>query len=110
MTVRMTRRSTHEVMANSVRVFAEKCVDGLEPDVTRCRELVDRSLMLVTALNPLIGYDAAAAVAKEAHATGRTLREILLERKLLDPATLERVLEPLAMTRPGASGLSASGG
>jgi fumarate hydratase class II len=88
-------------LGNGVRVFTEKCVAGLAADPARCRELVDRSLMLVTALNPHIGYDAAAAVAREAHATGRTLREIVLERKLLDAATLDRVLRPLAMTQPG---------
>ncbi len=97
-------------LANGARVFAEKCVAGLEADTERCRELVDRSLMLVTALNPHIGYDAAAAVAKEAFATGRTLREIVLERKLLDPATLDKALDPLSMTQPGATGLSVSGG
>jgi len=97
-------------LANASRIFAEKCVAGLEADVARCRELVDRSLMLVTALNPHIGYDAAAAVAKEAYASGRTLREIVLERKLLDAATLDRVLDPAAMTRPKATAAGAGGG
>lgn len=97
-------------LANGARVFAEKCVDGLEADAARCRELVDRSLMLVTALNPFIGYDNAAAVAKEAFATGKSLREVVLEKKLMDAATLDRALEPFNMTKPGASGLSAGGG
>ncbi len=97
-------------LANGAQVFADKCVDGLEADVTRCRELVDRSLMLVTALNPHIGYDQAAAVAKEALATGRTLREIVLQRKLMDAATLDRALDPVSMTRPGASVPGAGGG
>ena len=74
---------------------------GLEADAARCRELVDRSLMLVTALNPHIGFDSAASVAKEAYATGKTLREIVLERKLMDAALLDQVLEPLSMTKPG---------
>lgn len=65
---------------------------------------------LVTALNPHIGYDRAAAVAKEALATGRTLREIVLEKKLMDATTLDRALEPLSMTRPGGTGLAAAGG
>jgi fumarate hydratase class II len=90
-------------LGNGVRLFTEKCVAGLEADPTRCRELVERSLMLVTALNPHIGYDAAAAVAKEAYVSGRTLRELVLEKKLMDAATLDRVLDPLAMTKPGAS-------
>jgi fumarate hydratase class II len=88
-------------LANGARVFADKCVAGLEADTERCRELMERSLMLVTALNPHIGYDAAAAVAKEALATGRSLREVVLAKKLLDAATLDRALEPRAMTRSG---------
>ena len=87
-------------LTNGASVFTEKCILGLEADAARCRELVDRSLMLVTALNPHIGYDAAAAVAKEALATGRTLREIVLARKLMDPAALDRALDPMAMTKP----------
>lgn len=86
-------------LTNAARVFAERCVAGLEVDVARCQELVDRSLMLVTALNPLIGYDQAAAVAKEALSTGRTLREIVLQRKLLDAETLDRALDPRTMTK-----------
>jgi fumarate hydratase class II len=97
-------------LANGARAFAEKCVQGLEADATRCREFVDRSLMLVTALNPLIGYDAAAVVAKEAFASGKTLREVVLAKKLLDAATLDRVLDPLSMTKPGATAPGAGGG
>ena len=99
-----------QCLARGARVFTEKCVAGVEADAKRCRELVDRSLMLVTALNPQIGYDAAAAVAKEALATGRTLREVVLMRKLLDAATLDRVLDPVAMTKPNAGLPSASAG
>jgi fumarate hydratase class II len=97
-------------LGNGVAVFTEKCVLGLEADAGRCRELVDRSLMLVTALNPHIGYDAAAAVAKEAFASGRTLRDVVLERKLLDAATLARVLDPVEMTRPNSGAPGASAG
>ena len=73
-------------------------------------ELVDRSLMLVTALNPHIGYDAAASVAKEAHATGKTLHEIVLERKLMDVVLLDQALEPRSMTKPGPGALGGGGG
>ena len=97
-------------LANGCRVFARQCVAGLEADPARCRELVDRSLMLVTALNPHIGYDAAASVAKEALAKNKTLREVVLARGLMDAATLDRALEPLSMTRPGGSGPGAGGG
>lgn len=94
--------SLHEAihcLANGARVFADACVHGIEADEGRCAELVQRSLMLVTALNPYIGYDQAAAVAKEAFATGRTLREVVLEKKLLDAATLDLALDPLRMTK-----------
>jgi fumarate hydratase, class II len=87
-------------LARGATVFAEKCVARLEADAERCRELVGRSLMLVTALNPHIGYDAAAEVAKEAFATGRTLRDVVLARGLMDAATLDRILDPAAMTKP----------
>lgn len=97
-------------LANGARTFTEKCVAGLEADSARCRALVDSSLMLVTALNPHIGYDAAANVAKEAYATGKTLRQIVLERKLLDAETLDRALDPRSMTQPGANILGAGGG
>ena len=72
-------------------------MNGLEANEERCRQLVEQSLMLVTALNPVIGYDAAASVAKEAFATGRTLREVVLDRGLLDAATVDRLLDPSSM-------------
>ncbi|MDO8539538.1 MAG: class II fumarate hydratase [Opitutaceae bacterium] len=97
-------------LANGAIVFADKCVAGLQADAARCRELVDRSLMLVTALNPHIGYDAAASVAKEAFTSGRTLREVVLARKLMDAATLDRVLDPREMTKPNAGAPVAGGG
>ncbi len=89
-------------LSNAVTVFTEKCVDGIEADAERCRELVDRSLMLVTALNPFIGYDAAAAVAKEALESGRTLREVVLERGMMTEADLDQALDPREMTRPNS--------
>jgi fumarate hydratase class II len=112
-TIPLMAHALHEsitCLANGCRVFARQCVAGIEADAARCRELVDRSLMLVTALNPYIGYDAAAAVAKEALAKNKTLREVVLEKKLMDAATLDRALEPMSMTKPGVGPLSASGG
>ena len=89
-------------LANGARVFADECVEGIEVDEARCRELVDRSLMLVTALNPYIGYDKAAAVAKRAHAENKTLREIVLDEGLLSEEDLDRALNPMSMTAPKA--------
>ncbi len=88
-------------LANGARIFATRCVDGLEADAARCKELMDRSLMLVTALTPHIGYDQAAAVTKEALVTGRTLREIVLAKQLMNPALLDEALSPIAMIHPG---------
>ncbi len=93
--------SLHEAIAclsQGTRSFAESCVHGIEANAERCGELVHRSLMLVTALTPHLGYDRAAEVAKQAFASGRTLREVVLERGLLDEATLDRALDPMRMT------------
>ena len=101
-TIPLIAHALHEAihcLANGARVFADACVHGIEADAARCSELVQRSLMLVTALNPHIGYDQAAAVAKEAFATNRTLREVVLEKKLMDAATLDHALDPLSMTK-----------
>jgi len=85
-------------------VFTDRCIVGIQPDLERCKELVDRSLMLVTALNPYIGYDKAAAVAKKAHAEGKTLREVVLEEGLMDAATLDKALDPRSMITPEGNG------
>ncbi|AHF91508.1 fumarate hydratase [Opitutaceae bacterium TAV5] len=111
-TIPLIAQALHEsihILGNAARQFADACVAGLEADEARCKELVDRSLMLVTALNPHIGYDNAAAVAKEALATGKTLREVVLEKGLLDAATLDAALEPMSMTKPGESSLAGGG-
>jgi fumarate hydratase class II len=111
-TLPLIAHALHEsvrVLAAAARRFADACVVGLEADAERCRELVDRSLMLATALNPKIGYDAAAAVAKEAHATGRTLREVVLARGLMSAEEADAALDPATMLRPGA-GPSAGAG
>ena len=101
-TIPLIAYALHEAihcLANGARVFADACVHGIEADEARCSELVQRSLMLVTALNPFIGYDQAATVAKEALASNRTLREIVLEKKLMDAATLDLALDPWSMTK-----------
>ena len=77
--------------------FAERCVDGLEANEQQIAELVGRSLMLVTALAPEIGYDSAAKIAKEAHAAGETLKEAGLRLRLVDEATFDRVVRPELM-------------
>jgi fumarate hydratase class II len=86
-----------DLLTVGMESFAERCVDALEPDRRRIAELVDRSLMLVTALAPEIGYDNAAKIAKHAHAEGMTLKEAGLDLGLVDEATFDRVVRPEAM-------------
>ena len=90
-------RSIH-LLAVGMESFAERCVEGLEANETRIAELVDRSLMLVTALAPAIGYDNAAAIAKHAHRTGQTLKAAGLELGLVDAATFDALVRPENMT------------
>ncbi len=86
-----------DLLSVGMEGFAERCVDGLEPDRGRIAELVDRSLMLVTALAPEIGYDNAAKIAKHAHAEGLTLKEAGLDLGLVDAATFDRLVRPETM-------------
>jgi len=85
-------------------VLAEKCVKGIEADEDRCRELVEKSLGLATALCPLVGYDQAARVAQHAQARGLTVHEAARELLGWDDARLARVLDPSAMLEPAAQG------
>ena len=95
------------LLANGARNFADRCVAGLRA-TERGPQLVELGLMLATALAPVIGYDAAAKLAKEAFASGRTIRELALERGIAADQ-LDELLDPLAMTRPGLEGGPAGG-
>ena len=85
------------LLSTGMESFTERMLDAAEPNLERIAELMNRSLMLVTALAPEIGYDNAAAIAKHAHKTGQTLKEAGLELKLVDEATFDRVVKPEAM-------------
>src|SRR5690606_11885606 len=89
------------LLANASRVLAEKCVDGIVANEERCRELLEGNLSLATALAPSIGYDEAAAIAKQAFKEGRTARDVARERNVLPEDELDRVLDARAMTEPG---------
>jgi fumarate hydratase class II len=93
-----------EILAAAARLLAERCIDGIEPRRERAAELVEMSFALVTSLAPRIGYDAAAAIAKEAAATGRTVREVARGKNVLPADELDRVLDPRAMTEGGIVG------
>jgi fumarate hydratase class II len=90
-------------------LLADRCVAGIEADRERVRDMVERSLMMVTALAPKIGYDAAAAIAKEAYASGRTVREVCLEKRVLSKEELDEVLDPRQMTEGGILGIAVGG-
>jgi fumarate hydratase class II len=90
------------LLANVSHLFVDRCLDGLEANRERAASLVERSLAMVTALAPVIGHDAAAGVAEEAFASGRTVRELCLEKELLAPDELERLLDPRRQTAPRA--------
>ncbi len=89
-----------DLLTGACGSFTEFCVEGMEPDEARIRMHLDNSLMLVTALNPLIGYDNAATVAKKAHHEGTTLKEAALALGLLDEAQFDAAVRPEAMTHP----------
>jgi fumarate hydratase, class II len=86
-----------DLLSTGMESFATRCIDGTQANEARIAELVDRSLMLVTALAPEIGYDNAATIAKHAHHEGLTLREAALALGLVDAATFDRVVRPDAM-------------
>ena len=89
-----------KLLANATNVFVDKLLVGLEVNEERCRQLVDESLMTVTSLAPKIGYEQAAVLAKEAFATGKTIRELCRHKNLLPEAELEEALDPWKMTEP----------
>ncbi|CAN5699475.1 aspartate ammonia-lyase [soil metagenome] len=94
------------ILRNGVNAFTERCVAGIEADEERCRELMERSLMLGTALTDYIGYEDAARLAKKAFAERKTIREIALEEGVMDEDQLDKVLDAAPMTEPGVPGRS----
>jgi fumarate hydratase class II len=87
--------------ASVVKAFTKKCVVGIEANEEHCKEMIEKSLAMVTALAPVIGYDAAAKIAKEAFETGKTVREVARSHRVLPEEQLNRILDPMRMTRPG---------
>ncbi|MBL0926836.1 MAG: class II fumarate hydratase [Phycisphaerales bacterium] len=97
------------LLARACHVFTDKCLLGLEPNEARCRELIEGSLAMCTSLVPVIGYDRSAAIAKQAYAEGKTVRqlsvELLVEKeKRLSQKELDALLDPSSMTVPGGEG------
>ncbi len=90
-----------DLIGKSSQVFADKCIKGIKADRKRCEEMIEKSLAMCTSLAPVIGYDNAAKIAKEAYESGKTVREVALEKKVLPAEKLSQLLDPWSMTEPG---------
>ena len=90
------------LLAGVTNAFVEFCSDDMEANTEACEAAVEKSLSMCTSLNPLIGYEQAAALAKEAFKTGKTIRELCLEKEILPEDTLAEALDPMRMTEPQA--------
>lgn len=87
-----------ELLANGAQNFSVRCIEGLTANETVCRNSIEKSLAMCTSLAPVIGYEAAARIAKEAHQSGRTVREVALQQQVLSKERLAELLDPWAMT------------
>ncbi len=92
------------LLSNAAAMFVDRCIAGLEVNEAIATGTVERSLMMCTSLAPVIGYDKAAEVAKGAFASGETVRAYVLRHRLIDPETLDALLDPRSMTEPGGEG------
>ena len=95
---------THQGKTSLPFLLLEHVWQGLEADRERCEGLIEESLAMCTALAPVIGYDQAAAIAKQAHETGRTVREVALAEGVLPEEELKSLLDPRPMTEAGIPG------
>ena len=98
-----------ELLATASFNFAEKCIDGIKANEERCKSLIEESLAMCTALAPVIGYEAAAKLAKDAYKTGKTVRDIAREQNILPDKRLAQLLDPWRMTQAGGPVGSAGG-
>jgi fumarate hydratase class II len=99
-----------ELLAQASRVFADRTAAGIEANKERCESLVERSLAMCTSLAPIIGYDKAADIAKESFKTGKTVRQLAIEKKLMDKSELDKALDAKRMTQPQADMVGSGGG
>ncbi len=92
------------IFGNALRILCEKCVSGITADEERCRYYAESSMGLATALNAFIGYAKAAEVAKEALASGKTIIQVVREKKILPENEIQKIMNPMKMTEPGIPG------
>ena len=88
------------MLCNGLKVLTDKCVKGITANKEHCREMVLNSIGIVTALNPIIGYEQSAAIAREALESGRSVYDLALEKNLLDKETLDEVLSTENLMHP----------
>lgn len=93
-----------QMVRQVLAAFNDYCIAGIEANIEKCKTDVERSIGVITALNPHVGYKVATKVAKEALETGISVREILLRDQILSPTAIEQILDPFEMTRPGIAG------
>lgn len=94
-----------DLFRNTLAVFTQKCIKGIKADTNRCDELINHSLATVTALTGYIGYDRASRIAKKCVLENKTVRQVLIEDKIMDKEQIDRLLRPEIMTSPGIPGL-----
>ena len=99
-----------EILANAARVLADSAIAGFTVNKARLDEALERNPILVTALNPVIGYEKGAAIAKQAYKQGRAIREVAAEKTDLGGAKLKELLDPLELTKGGIKGEGGGGG
>ena len=93
-----------DTLAYAVQTFIDNCVTGITANEERCRQLVENSIGVITAICPHVGYEKAAEIAKKAMKTGESIRNLILREGLLSEKEMETVLDPVNMTEPGISG------
>jgi len=102
-------QSTH-LLARASEVFREKCVEGLQPNLEKLKRDSELSTAIVTRLNPIIGYDKSAELAKESMRTGKTVKELVIEKGILKREEAEKLLDPKALTESSKDLLGSGGG
>jgi len=88
------------ILTNGISAFTVKCVRGIKADTKRCKEFAEATLALATALSPIIGYASAAEVSKEAYRTGKTIKQIVIEKGILKEKEAKRLLDPKRLIKP----------
>lgn len=93
-----------ETLTSAVRTLVDNCIVGITANREHCKEMVENSIGIITAICPYVGYETAANIAKEALRTNQSVKKLILERGLMDEEQLKTVLDPFTMTEPGISG------